>query len=39
MLSVAEREELFASGGEGIKTGTGKASDSAPPELRRLLRE
>jgi hypothetical protein len=39
MLSLAERETLFGdSAGVQVTTGTGEPEDSAPPELKRLLR-
>ena len=39
MLSPAERDALFAEGGEAITTGSGVAAGDAPPELKALLRE
>ena len=39
LLTFAEREALYAEGGVGVKTGTGKAEDSAPPDLKRLLQD
>ena len=38
MLTLDEREQLYRDGGSDVKTGTGRAEDSAPPELRRLLK-
>ena len=40
MLTPAEREELYSDAkGVDVQTGTGRAEDSAPPELKRLLQD
>ena len=39
LLSAAERAALYAGEGVAVTTGTGRAEDSAPAELKRLLRE
>jgi len=40
LLTTAERSVLYAdSSGVDVTTGTGKAEDSAPPELKRLLQD
>ncbi|KOO33111.1 pap fibrillin [Chrysochromulina tobinii] len=40
LLSVAEREALYRDGGAvDVTTGTGRPEDSAPPELKFLLRD
>ena len=39
LLSMAEREALYRDKGVDVTTGSGRAEDSAPPELKRLLRE
>jgi len=38
MLTLAEREALYAKGGSGVTTGRGEAGEGAPPELKRLLK-
>ena len=38
LLTAAERERLYGAGGDDVVTGKGVAQDSAPPELRRLLK-
>ena len=40
LLSVAERDALYRDGGAvDVTTGTGRPEDSAPPELKFLLRD
>ena len=40
MLTLAERELLYSDAAAvDVTTGTGKAEDSAPPELKRLLQD
>ena len=39
MLTMREREELYAAGGETAVTGSGVAGENAAPELRRLLKK
>ena len=39
MLTMQEREALYAEGGEAAVTGNGVAGEGASPELRRLLKE
>ena len=40
LLTLAERKLLYSdAAGVDVTTGTGKAEDSAPPELRRLLQD
>jgi len=39
LLTHEQREQLYSrGGGAAVKTATGEASDTAPPELRRLLK-
>ena len=40
MLTLAERELLYSdTAAVDVTTGTGRAEDSAPPELKRLLQD
>ena len=39
LLSPAERDALYREAGAGVKTGTGRAEDAAPEELRLLLKD
>ena len=40
MLTLAERELLYSDAAAvDVTTGTGRAEDSAPPELKRLLQD
>jgi len=40
MLSLGERDALYGDArAVDVTTGSGRAEDSAPPELKRLLRE